>query len=228
MMFIYSLFLCKDVDILNKRIVFIICILLMITLIIFFLQKAYKKLNIGNNISSKSTSDIVDTILNMNSYKANVTVKIKNNRIENTYIIKQENLKNKMFKQEILEPQNIKGTIIKYNGEKLEVKNTKLNLSKMYDKYPYLTENELTLNSFVEDYKSDKESSFIEETNQIILNTKSKISNKYNNYKTLKIDKKTGNPTELEIKDVTQNILVYILYNEIEINSLEEESIAKQ
>lgn len=62
-----------------------------------------------------------------------------------------------------------------------------------------------------------------ENEEEIILSTKSQGENKYNKYKTLTIDKKTGKPTKLEIKDVTQNILVYILYNEIEINSLKED-----
>lgn len=62
-----------------------------------------------------------------------------------------------------------------------------------------------------------------ENEEEIILSTKSQGKNKYNKYKTLTIDKKTGKPTKLEIKDVTQNILVYILYNEIEINSLKED-----
>jgi outer membrane lipoprotein-sorting protein len=48
---------------------------------------------------------------------------------------------------------------------------------------------------------------------------------KYIKYKTLYIDKNTGKPTKMEIKDIAQKVLVYILYNEIKINNLQKEDI---
>ena len=58
-----------------------------------------------------------------------------------------------------------------------------------------------------------------------IANKKSIIYNKYIAYKNLYIDKHTGNPTKLEIQDITQKITIYILYSEIKINNLQKEDI---
>ena len=201
-----------------------ICIALVI-FIIFFTQIAYKKINTGNNIINKSTSQIVDTILNMKSYSAKVSIKIVSNKNENNYTIIQESIENKKCKQEVLEPESIKGTTINYDGQKLELKNTRLNLNKVYENYPYLTENELLLSSFVEDYNTDKNSKYMENNNEIIMKAKSQGTNKYNTEKNLVVNKITGKPMQLNIKDVTQNIVVYILYNEIEIDSMTSDTI---
>ena len=69
----------------------------------------------------------------------------------------------------------------------------------------------MLLQKITTDYKNDEE---------IILETKIKNNNKYRAIKKLYISKDTGNPTKLEIQDVSQNTLVYILYNEIEINKM--------
>ena len=58
------------------------------------------------------------------------------------------------------------------------------------------------------------------------MNTKTKSeSNKYVMYKTLYIDKETLKPTKMEIQDINRNTLVYIEYNEIEINNVNKEEI---
>ena len=43
--------------------------------------------------------------------------------------------------------------------------------------------------------------------------------------KILYIDTKTKKPTKMEIIDHTQNTIVYILYNEININCLQKEEV---
>lgn len=50
-------------------------------------------------------------------------------------------------------------------------------------------------------------------------------SNKYNNCKKLYIDKKTLKPIKMEIEDINKKVLVYILYNEIKINSTDKEEV---
>ena len=49
--------------------------------------------------------------------------------------------------------------------------------------------------------------------------------NKYIMYKNLYIDKNTAKPIKMEIQDVNQKLLVYILYNEIKIDSTSKEEI---
>ena len=43
--------------------------------------------------------------------------------------------------------------------------------------------------------------------------------------KKLYIDRKTGKPIKMQIKNVSKNTTVYILYNEIEINSLKRDDV---
>ena len=205
----------------KKKVIIAIFAILIFVMLTFFLQNAYKKTNLGNNISNKTTDELVNTILNMKSYKAEIELNIKSNKNEHKYVLKQEKTGNKSYRQEVLEPSNIKGTIINYDGKKISVENTKLNLSKIYDDYPYITGNDLWLDSFILDYKDGKNASVQEINEEIILNTEVKNENKYKKYKTLTINKNTGKPIKLEIKDITQNIVVYILYNEIKIDSLQ-------
>ena len=121
------------------------------------------------------------------------------------------------------EPAVIEGMEIVFREKKLEIKNTRLNLSKIYEGYEYIAENELILTSFVNDYSGENETDIKEDEEQFIMEVKIRNeNNKYAKYKTLYIDKKTGKPTKMEIRDVSQNVLVYILYNEIKINGLQE------
>lgn len=201
----------------NKKIIIIISIFILITIFVVI-----KFANSGNNIISKNTDSIVNNILNMNSYDANVEITIISNKNENTYKMNQQNIGAKCYKQTIQEPVKIAGTEIIFEENKLEIKNTKLNLSKIYENYHYISENALLLSSFVTEYTDENEIKQIEKDNQIILEIKIKNDqNQYTKYKSLYIDKTTGNPIKMEIKDIAQNVRVYILYNEIKINALQ-------
>lgn len=59
----------------------------------------------------------------------------------------------------------------------------------------------------------------------IILETKVEDSNRYNTYKKLYIDSKTLKPIKMEIEEINKKMLVYILYNEIKINSVNKEEV---
>ena len=215
----------KEKKVSQKRKIFIITVITVIFLLILFLivKINYKNIISGNTITSKNTDSIVNNILNMKSYEADVTIDVISNKNQNTYKIKQQNLQENEYKQIVKEPRNIAGIEIIFKNNKLEVKNTKLNLNKIYENYKYLAENELILTSFIKDFNQENETETIEEENQIILevNIKKEL-NKYSKYKKLYISKETGLPTKMEIKDEAQNTLVYILYNEIKINGLQE------
>jgi len=199
-----------------KRIIItIMFVILIIGFFAFFKKNDYKFINNGNNISSQSVGE---NILNMNFYRAEIEVTVKSNKNTNTYRIKQEYKGPNECTQEVIEPQNVAGVKISYKGNKLVVENTKLNLQTMYENYPYITTNSLFLTSFVEEYKQAENSKKEIKGEEIILETKPKEESKYQVKKKLYLSSKTGKPIKLEVQDTTQNILVYILYNEIEIN----------
>lgn len=206
----------------KKKIFIIIGILLLIIILMFFCLNKSKVQTIGNNSTSQ---EIVDYILNISSYEAKLEVEVKSNKNTNKYILKQQYINPDISTQEVLEPSNIQGTKIIKDGNNLKLENTNLNLSTIFENYEYLADNALDLNCFIEDYKENQNSSYEEKDNQIIMKTQSKSDNKYTKNKILYIDKNTGNPSKMEIVDSNQNITVYILYNEVKINSLDKQNI---
>ncbi len=200
----------------NKiKITFLILIIIIVIFLIFFSKKDYKNLKLGNN----SIEEIEEYILNISSYEAKIEATINSNKNTNKYVIMQTYEKTKQTKQVVLEPSNIEGLEIEYNGQNLILKNTRLNLEKVYENYEYLIDNFITLESFISDYTELKESnktSIYEEENNVIMEVKEKV-NKYICKKTLYIDKNTAKPSKLLVQDINGENIVYILYNEIEI-----------
>ena len=203
-----------------------IAIIIITIIAIFFIKTNYKSFKFGNNISNKSADQIKKYILDINSYDLTANITVQSNKNTNSYIIKEKYVKdNNVCKQEILEPENIKGVSFIYDGANLKIENTNLNLNKLYENYSYIGENTITLKSFINDYLESNESTMSETDEEIVLETKLKNGNKYISYKKLCINKSTGNPTKLEIEDITQKTSIYILYSEIEINNLQKEDI---
>lgn len=202
----------------KKKYWLIFFIMIIIALICFFIfnKNKVKLSKIGNN---KNSQEIVDYILNISSYEVQITVNVTSNKNSNKYILKQTFTAPDQNMQEVVEPSNISGVKIQREGTNLKVENTTLNLSTIFENYNYLGDNCLDLSSFIEDYKQDAESKFEENEQEIIMKAGSNIESKYIKHKILYIDKKTYKPTKLEIKDDNLKTVIYILYNEVKINS---------
>ena len=202
-----------------KRVVIFLIILVIVGGSIFFIfsNNATKKMKIGNNSSSQ---EIVNYILNISSYEAIVEVEIKSNKNNNKYILKQQYMRPDTSTQEVIEPSNIAGVRIIKKGNELKIENTNLNLATIFNNYEYISENSLDLNCFIENYKQNEKSEYVEENNELIMKTK--VSNLE---KKLYIDRTTGLPIKMQIKDNSKKTEIYILYNEVNINSLKEENI---
>ena len=197
---------------LSKKIIIVIIIIIICICIFFYINKS-KKLKIGNNSTSQ---EIIDNILNISSYETVIEVEVKSNKNTNRYTIKQKYIFPDISEQEIIEPENIQGIKITKKDNELKVENSKINMSKIYNDYEYMTDNCLDLNTFIENYKLNKKQIYEEDDEEIILNTENE-NNKYTRYQTLYIDKKTGKPTKMEIKDNSKNTSVYILYREVKL-----------
>ena len=198
-------------------IITIIAIAIVIFVSIFF-KINYKKINTGNNILNKTLDEVQEYICNINSYEATMEVTINSNKNTNKYKIKQTHDENEDA-QEILEPENVKGIKFIYKNNTLQIINTNLNLTKIYNNYPYIESNNLWLNDFLEEYKqADNENKEATENDEEVV-LKLEVQNEDSNikYKELYLDKKTGNPTKLLIQDNNKNTVIYILYSEITI-----------
>ncbi len=200
-----------------KKKYWIILLIIIITIggIIFYKNRV-KDLKFGNN---KTSQEIVDYILNISSYEVKVTVDVSSNKNSNKYILKQTYQSPNKSIQEVVEPSNIAGVRLENDGTNLKLENSQLNLNTILENYNYLGDNCLDLYSFIEDYKQDGNSSYEEKDTEIIMKASSNIENIYVQEKILHIDKKTYNPTQMEIKDNKQKTTIYILYNEVKVNS---------
>lgn len=202
----------------------ILAVLVTSVIIYFFIKNNYKNLKSGNNMSNKNLKEIEEDILSIRSYNAKIEVEIQSNKNKNKYVLEQKYAEPNVQKQIVLEPSNIEGLETIFDGNNLKINNTKLNLSTIYENYSDVTSNFLWLNTFTEEYKKMIETgkqNIIEQNGIIIMEIKD--ADELN--KKLYIDRKTGKPIKMQIKNVSKNTTVYILYNEIEINSLKRDDV---
>jgi hypothetical protein len=203
----------------NKKIYllsFILIIILIFSLIFF--RFYYKKQNIGNTINIKNKEEFITYVENIISYKANIMVSVYSNKNQNEYSIIQEVNENK-FIQTIQEPKELEGIIIEKENNTIKIKNTNLNLEKVYKDYSDCFNSLLDLNSFSESLK-EQEAKYLENEEEISLEIENieNPTNTYYKYSKLTFDKKSKKISKLEIKDVKQKTIICILYNDIEIN----------
>lgn len=202
----------------------ILAVLVTSVIIYFFIKNNYKNLKSGNNMSNKNLKEIEEYILSIRSYNAKIEVEIQSNKNKNKYVLEQKYAEPNVQKQIVLEPSNIEGLETIFDGNNLKINNTKLNLSTIYENYSDVTSSFLWLNTFTEEYKKMIETgkqNIIEQNGIIIMEIKD--ADELN--KKLYIDRKTGKPIKMQIKNVSKNTTVYILYNEIEINSLKRDDV---
>ena len=200
----------------KKKYWIILLIVVLVIVGIFFYKNKVKNLKIGNN---KTSQEIVDKILNISSYEVKVTINVTSNKNSNKYILKQTYQSPNKSMQEVIEPSNIAGVKLENDGTNLKIENSQLNLSTILENYNYLGDNCLDLYSFIENYKQDSKSKFEEKDSEIIMKTNGRIDNVYMQEKILHVDKQTYNTTQMEIKDTKQKTTIYILYNEVKVNS---------
>ena len=195
-----------------KKLMFVfVFICISIFFIIYYIFSSF-----GNN-KFRNQNEIVDNILNkFNNYEANILVTITTNKNENNYEMFQE-VSEKNSKTIIKSPENIKDMIIEINDNILKIKNTKINMEKIYEEYDGILNNDLFLNKFTKDCENNN-FKFYEKNEKIILETiLNNNSSTYIKYKELYLDKKTNLPTELIMKDNTKKACIRIIYNDIKI-----------
>ncbi len=201
-----------------KKIVIFVIIFCMIFGILY-----YKNFLFGNNISKNRSGNQMENVLDdMKSYHAQIKVTVTSNKTQNEYVMEQE-VKDDYCMQEVKQAEAIEGVKIELNQNNLKISNTKLNLEKVYENYSNLLNHAMFLNSFVEDYRNEENTSNCFEENgawifEVNLN---KNQNTYIKHKKLYVDYKTKKPTKLEIKDNTKKETICIVYNNIEFKRSE-------
>ena len=186
----------------NKTILITILVLLIVSFLIgmkFLNKNYYNSGKFGNNTSIK---EIEKTILNINSYKAEIEVTIKSNKNENKYKLYQE-VKDGKEMQKVIEPEILKGTEIIYENGNLQIKNTQINASKIYTNYPYIAKNELFLSDFLKNFNESSNKEIKKEENKIVFILRNgKI---YNQEQILTIEKNNSINNENKPQNTNQN-----------------------
>lgn len=210
----------------NKKMIYILIVSITIIAVLFFsIFKIlnYKKTKMGNNIVDKTLMEIEEYILNISSYNAEIEVTVESNKNTNKYIINQRYASPNIASQEIVEPKNIEGLTIKFDGNNLEISNSKLNLNTIYENYNYIADNVLWLSDFIVNYKNN--GGTINEKDGIIIMETKKDSNKYSASEKLYIDRNANKIAKLVVEDENKKTRIYITYNKIEIGSLSKEEV---
>lgn len=189
-----------------------------IIFVIIFGILYYKNFLSGNNIIKNRSGNIEKILDNIENYSAEISVTINSNKTQNEYLIYQE-VKDDCSIQEIKKGESIEGVRIERNQNNLKIVNSKLKLEKIYENCTNLLNNAMFLNTFVQDYRNDKnDSNCYEENGKLILEVDlNGNQNTYIKFKKLYLDKKTKKPTKLEIKDNTKKETICIVYNNIEL-----------
>lgn len=170
----------------------------------------------GNNINISQEQIVEEALKEFNNYEASLEVIVKSNKNENKYEINQI-VNNEYSKQEVMSPENLKNMTIELEKNKLKILNSNLNMEKIYENYDYVLNNSLFLNTFANDYFNNN-SEIYEKDGKIIVEIKlSNNPNTYIKYKYLYLDAKSYMPEKLEIKDITKNPYISIIYNDIKI-----------
>ena len=205
----------------NKKMFYFLIIGIIFLFIIFFIIFKffnYKNTKMGNNIVDKTLKEIEEYILNINSYDAEIEVKVESNKNTNKYIIEQKYTSPNICNQKVIEPKNIEGLTVKYDGSNLEITNSKFLLQILS-----FLRSILWLSDFIEKYKTN--GGTITEENGIIIMEVKLGNNKYSNCEKLYIDRNANKITKLVIEDENQKSRIYITYNKIEICSLSKEDV---
>ena len=205
----------------RKKIIIVIIILavLIFCIIQIFIKKTIKNSKIGNNSSSQ---EIIENLMNLSSYTVKIEMLVYSNKNENKYEIVQsyeKNGDNEKSVQEILEPENISGVKIIQENDKLILENSRLSLKNIIENYKYITDNCIDLSSFFKEYKNNENKQQNENEDEVILSFIKTDANPYIKNRILTIDKKTGNPKKMECKSENEKTTLYILYNEVKLNT---------
>ena len=201
-----------------KKAIKILTPIIVLIIVFLFVKKFvitdYKNKETGNN---KNIQEIEQYILNVSTYKAKVKVTVSSNKNADFYEFEQEVRGQSYTKQLATSPEAISGMQLTYENGVLRIENTRYNLSKIYEDYPYITTNSLFLTSFIEGYRNSGISQIYEEDNKVKMIYDSKI-NKYNYKQILYINKASLEPQNLQVYDINNALKVDIIYNEIELN----------
>lgn len=186
-----------------------------------------------------------NNIMNMSSYSAEFEITVKSNKNTNTYTMKEWYKTGIGTKQEYLDANNSKVTILTLNNKTI-IQNENQKNAMVLDEYITKYTNLLSINTFINVYEKykDKECCFdansYEKVNNInmILDSVCKMGENCNcdvseivknvSKIELKVDKNTGKPLTYIVYDHNKKECISIVYNKFDINADIKDSTFKE
>lgn len=194
----------------------------------FFVALTFLLVGCSKGNSSEDYATIQDKFVNMEAYSSNADVTFYSNKGENTYKIKQQAKNDGRYYIETIEPDNLKGNIIIFDGNMLWQYNPNLD-SKLYvgDK-DKMARKEICLFTFLENHLKSKdialETANIDENIYSVLEAKIPGGNKYFDTEKLWINNETKQPEKLVIYDVEGKERILVKYDNFVYNPKIEDS----
>ena len=206
---------------LHKRYVGTILVILIFFILFYIIYN--KNLKSVNNTTNQGNfknviTDIEKNFSNIYSYYAKVTINVMSNKTNNQYSMEQYYVNPNIFK---IEDKNNNFSII-FDGENLNIKNAD-NIKK-YDNYQYTNPNKYTLNSFLNNYFTNEDSTYVLNDTDVVLTCNS-FTNDYTQKEELYVDISSLKPKKHVIYDINKKQVLNIVYDEIVFNNLEKDNI---
>ena len=150
------------------------------------------------------------------SYEANIKVTVYSNKNKNEYDLRIiENQEENLI--EAIGENSISGLRMEKKNGDLIIRNTKLKLDKIYENYREVMDSSLFLSTFGKEYQETNQRKEEEKDDNIMIRITLKNGNRYIKYKELYLNKKTGMPEILMIKDSNKRPKIIIEYTSIKV-----------
>lgn len=160
-------------------------------------------------------------IANLNSYTTVAEIVVKGNKLIESYVVKQYFVYPNKYRLEVISPDERKGKITIYDGERLFINHplikqtTILNIKEVEDMGMFLGNFAKNLFSGEDvNLEIKKDESF----EYVVIKACIVGGNKYRKNQTLYIDRKDNIPVKMEITDENDDVVVTVYYKDFEYN----------
>lgn len=154
-------------------------------------------------------------IVTMSSYKCVAEIEASGNKSSHKYVFIHSYAKPDYYKLEVVEPQNLKGKIMEYKGDKIIISNPdiedKIELPNTEDNRQYAF-----IGDFIKNYLQNEEVNIKLSNNSLILETTIPGDNEYFNKQILYVNKDTKDPEKMEILNAKGKPSFTVKYKEFE------------
>ncbi|WP_455539763.1 germination lipoprotein GerS [Terrisporobacter sp.] len=155
--------------------------------------------------------DFKNQVSSISSYTCIAKVEAIGNKENTTYVFKHTYKKPGYYKLEVKSPENMKGKIIEYKGDKVLVHNPNINdiieLPNKNDDSHYLF-----IGDFIQNYMEDESAKLETVDNELKIETEIPGDNKYFNKQILYVNNKTKNPDKMEILNSEGEVIFIVTY----------------